>query len=450
MRVVYDRCRTVNILFKILIVWFFIISPLGSLTLSSHAQISTKPELHKRTHFRQLYDSLTKDWGGARSKLEDWGVSPGMVYYTTILGNPVGGERKGVEYAGRMTAHLDFDLEKLLGISGTSFVVSGAWTSGRSLSGDKIGNFFLVSEVFGGGTVNLYHLFLESVFFDGRFNIAAGRLSVGDEFATSTIYYDYVSNAINGYPISIAINDDGFFSDTVSSWGARTIIEPLKGVQFMAGVYNSNPEVARDSARGVDFSFEEGAILISQLSYLRTRESGHEGLPGALMLGGFYDTKDFDFLDGSGSQEGNYGFYAHIEQMIYRESGAGHQGLTPWVSATLFPDQDINTFPYFINGGAVYRGPFNGRDRDTAAFGFAYGTLSDELRGKDFEIMFELTYIIQATGWLQIQPDLQYIVHPGGSAEIPNALVIGFQLGLIYKRGGGEYSSPPPLVSVLT
>ena len=45
-------------------------------------------------------------------------------------------------------------------------------------------------------------------------------------------------------------------------------------------------------------------------------------------------------------------------------------------------------------------------------------------------MLIEATYIIELTKWLSIQPDLQYIVHPGGSGEIPNALVIGFQLAV--------------------
>lgn len=49
---------------------------------------------------------------------------------------------------------------------------------------------------------------------------------------------------------------------------------------------------------------------------------------------------------------------------------------------------------------------------------------------KDYELMMELTYILQATPWLQIQPDAQWIVHPGGSSDIPNALVLGMQLAV--------------------
>jgi len=116
--------------------------------------------------------------------------------------------------------------------------------------------------------------------------------------------------------------------------------------------------------------------------------------------------------------------------MVYRETSYDNQGLTPWASLTISPDESINTFPFFISGGFVYKGLFPNRNDDMTAFGFAYGSLSDDLENKDYELMLELTYIIQATPWLQIQPDVQWIVHPGGSSDIPNALVIGFQLAV--------------------
>lgn len=82
-----------------------------------------------------------------------------------------------------------------------------------------------------------------------------------------------------------------------------------------------------------------------------------------------------------------------------------------------------------MSGGVVYEGFLPARNKDKTAFGIAYGAVSEDLQGKDFELLMELSYIIHISKWLRIQPDIQYIVHPGGSGEIPNALVLGVQLG---------------------
>jgi porin len=47
-----------------------------------------------------------------------------------------------------------------------------------------------------------------------------------------------------------------------------------------------------------------------------------------------------------------------------------------------------------------------------------------------YELALEWTYMTQVTPWLQVQPDIQYIINPGGTGRIKNALVLGFQLAL--------------------
>jgi len=37
---------------------------------------------------------------------------------------------------------------------------------------------------------------------------------------------------------------------------------------------------------------------------------------------------------------------------------------------------------------------------------------------------------LAVTPWLTIQPDVQYIVRPGGKSSVSNALVVGVQLSL--------------------
>lgn len=403
--------------------------------MPSNAQEEEDPFSYNRD-LRQdeVYDSknyMTGNWGGLRGKLNDIGITPIASYYMTILGNPVGGKSKGLQYAGLLDGYLEFDLQKLLGIKKTKFIISGSWASGRSLSEENIGNFFTVSEVFSGRSIRLYQLFIETEIVEDTLTLAIGRMGVADEFSTSEIFYHYVSTAINGHPISFAVNDEAYFSDPQASWAARMTINPIKDFYMKAGVYNSNPEVGRDSAHGVDFSFRKGVIVIGEVGYLLNHEEDSKGLFGRYTFGAFYDTRKFDKLQGeSGSKNGNYGLYWIVEQTIYRETNYDKQGLTPWLALTISPDETINTFPFFVSGGLVYKGLISDRNVDRTAFGFAYGSLSDKLENQDYELMLELTYIIQASPWLEIQPDIQWVINPGGSSDIPNAFVIGLQLAV--------------------
>ncbi|MCH7948919.1 MAG: carbohydrate porin [Candidatus Dadabacteria bacterium] len=415
---------------KILLIIFSILIVVVSQSVAQDTEVSFSYNRDLRSD--EVYDSknyLTGDWGGIRGKLNNLGITPIAKYYTTILGNPVGGKKKGVQYAGLLNAYLKFDLEKLLSIKRSKFIVSGSWATGRSLSGEDIGNFFTASEVFSGRSVRLYQLFFESELLENFLRVAVGRMGIADEFSTSEIFYNYVSTAIDAHPISLAINDAAYFSVPQASWAARIHVTPTEKFYIKAGVYNSNPAVGRDSAHGVDFSFRKGVIVISEIGYLHNQKQFSKGLRGRYTFGAFYDTRKFDELaNESEKQDGNYGLYWIVEQMIYREMTEDDQGLTPWAALTISPDESINTFPFFISGGFIYKGLVPNRNYDKAAFGFAYGTISDDIKDKDYELMLELTYIIQATPWLKIQPDVQWIVHPGGSSDIPNALVLGMQL----------------------
>lgn len=203
--------------------------------------------------------------------------------------------------------------------------------------------------------------------------------------------------------------------------------------------------------RGPLFAIGEVGLHLNQ-------EPVATGLPGNYKIGGYYLAGKVPHLyrDVHGGSialsrlppqmhNGNGGFYILMEQMIYRDGGAGSQrGLTPFVSLLFAPSSSVNTMPFFANGGLVYQGLFPSRLHDTAAFGVAYGAFSRQLARsqrdarsagsgagvQQYEVALELTYIVQATRWLQVQPDLQYIINPGGTGKLPNALVLGFQLAL--------------------
>ncbi len=405
---------------------------------SEAAEISTqvnKEQSESESFFvtwsRQNY--MTGNWGGLRDRLIERGITFTAEYYTTILGNPVGGMTQGTKYAGQLNAYLEFDLERLLSLSGLKFLVSGSWASGQSLSVKDIGNFFSVSNVFGGRSVRLFEVYLEKTLFEDRLNIALGRLQISGEFITSSIYNNYVSNAINSNPISIPTNVPAFNTDPVATWGSRIKIKPVEEFYLKLGIYNANPDVGREGAHGLDFTFNGGVILLGELGYLHNQGINSTDLPGNYKFGGYYDSGEFKQLDGSSKEHsGNFGFYWQFDQMLYREdSSESDHGLTSWATVTLAPSSDINTFPLFFSAGLVYQGLFPGRNDDATAFGLAFGKFSKDLSGQDFEMLLEWSHTFGVTHWLSVQPDIQYIIHPGGTGEIPDSLVIGMEVGII-------------------
>ena len=373
---------------------------------------------------------MTSDWGGERQRLADWGLTVTVEYSTDILGNPIGGIRKRLEYAGLLNVYLDFDLEKIFGLKRTKLVVSGYWASGWSLSERALGNYFTVAGDFNGNSAGLYQFFLQTGFWNEKLVVAAGRIGVGDDFATTEAMGVYVNDAFDPGPISLAYNLPAFLSNPFAAFGIRVDVRPVETFYISGGVYNASPGTVKNPRFDghIDFGFGDGAILIAEAGFT---PGGDKEIGDGYRFGVYYDTGKFNDVAEDGiSETGNYGFYAIAEQTVYRETMNGSQGLTLWASGTLAPDEEINTFPYFLSGGMLYEGLIPGRDEDVAAFGAAYGILSRDIEGQDFEIALEWTYVYRLYPWLALQPDVQWIINPGGTGDIPDALVAGVQISL--------------------
>jgi porin len=89
----------------------------------------------------------------------------------------------------------------------------------------------------------------------------------------------------------------------------------------------------------------------------------------------------------------------------------------------------------------VYCGLFPSRDQDAAVFGLAYGQFSNDYsnagaayRGNpaSYEMALEWGYRVQLNRFFYVQPDLQYIIRPGGTGNIPDAFVLGAQIGVSF------------------
>ena len=94
------------------------------------------------------------NWFGARDTLVGWGITPSIRYGTDLLANVAGGQQRGKAYAGQLAFEVSADLERLLGLRGLTFDVSGDWASGTDLSAD-IGNTFTVAQYFEGSVARL-------------------------------------------------------------------------------------------------------------------------------------------------------------------------------------------------------------------------------------------------------------------------------------------------------
>jgi porin len=214
----------------------------------------------------------------------------------------------------------------------------------------------------------------------------------------------------------------------------------------MIGCYNGDPEIKEGDRHGVDFTLRGPPFVIGEVGYRRNYGKDATGLPGNLKFGAYFNGGNAKIF-GSGlanqpsaTVQARYGIYVLGDQAIMRWGDpADKRHLGTFASFACAPDQRVNQSPYFFDAGLVAYGVLPSRPRDFAGFGVAYGSYSRDLRRaeevqeltnpavgvQNWEMTFEWTYGCLVRPGLLVQPDMQFIINPGGNEAIPNALAIG-------------------------
>ena len=423
----------------------------GVAGLSGTGMSSVPPDL-RPFQFVLHQGHLLDNWLGIRPKLEDRGFNPTVTFESDVAGNPIGGKSQGITHADNLGINFAFDLDKLAGLQGASFLVSMSQRSGNSLSRDRIGNVFTVQQVYGGQTFHLIDIAYQQKLLDDRLELRVGRIAAGDDFLVAPGDWLFMQNAFDGNPVGIFFNSPGMTAYPNATWGALVKVKPTSRTYLMGGIYNGDPSIRDDSHNGADMSMNGPVFVIGEAGYERNGLPGDPGLIGDYHVGFWYDNSAFTDYEtvgygtSSGSKRGNYGFYAQVDQVLMafgdrsRNSGFGICG-----SVLVSPDESVSQMPYFFTGGIISRGFFPSRQEDMAGFGVAYGEFSSDLRhAQEREQLFDPTISPQnyetALEWtyrayfrkssLFVQPDIQYIINPGGTGKIDNALVLGCQIGI--------------------
>ena len=437
-------------------------------------------------------DYLTVDWGGVRTRLADKGIAFGVNVIDEVLGNPTGGINQATINGGRVELTLDLDFQKMTGLEGSFFHANAYYIYGSDLSAGHIGNLLTVSNIEAYDTLRLFDLWYQQEFLDGKVSLRFGQIAADDEFIIS----DYGATFINGtfgWPALTALNlPGGGPGYPLATPGVRLRIDPIEQVSLMAAVFDGDPgdrgeNPQKKDSTGTNIDFNQGFLSMFEIDYRLNQEKGMKSLPGTYKLGGFYATQNFADVhtDDTGlsladpassgtprTHSGDWGIYFVANQLIYRapasgtgnsgdskdmkdakavatDGESGDQGLGVFWRVGGSPS-DRNAIDFYTDEGLNYKGLIPGRDDDVLGLGVAYAQVSSDLdqldrdnnslSGTDApveneEIAIELTYQAKITPWWTVQPDIQYIIHPGGNVTdpsdsagaraIPDALVLG-------------------------
>ncbi|MEI6033487.1 MAG: carbohydrate porin [Verrucomicrobiae bacterium] len=415
-------------------------------------------------------NQVTGDWLGTRPLLSDKGVEVFGGYTVEVWGNTTGGVKTGTVYTGLLDFGAGVDLEKAIGWQGASVSTTWLWLSGRDASEDLVGNFLTISNIAGFNTLRMFELWFQQELVDDRISIRFGQLSADSEFLISD-YSGLFINGTFGWPAFAYMNiPNGGPGYPMGTLGARLALHPVDWFTFQTAAFQGNvfaQDVNRHGFRW-DLDAETGYTLLSEAQFRWNHREEEAGLPGQIKPGVWLQTGQGADALADSTSSGNAGFYVVLDQMLYREPGepAGltkegksvvngksgksfkspvaleksDQGLG-FFGRVAFPPADRNFINFYFDTGLSYKGLIPTRDNDTIGIGFGYAQLSNGARTslKDdgvnpigAEMVIEFTYQAEITRWLILQPDLQYIINPGGSTNLNNALVIGGRAAITF------------------
>jgi porin len=364
------------------------------------------------------------------------GVTSEAVLTTDFLYNTRGGVKRGGAVLGNFDLTFEVDTAK-----------AGWWENGtfffcflgNSNSGDPMteitGDLQTASNIEADEAFKLYEAWYEHRFFNDRLSLLAGLYDLNSEFAV----LEYGSLFINSsFGISPEISQTGPSIFPTTSLAARLKIQPTDRSYVMAAVFDGVPGDPDDPPN-------TAIILKKKDGIFGVLEAGlFQGAPGLadyckLAAGGWVHTADVENFDGR-PHDDNRGFYLIGEKTIYAETDDG-QGLGAFIQLG-FADERWNRIGSYWGAGLNYTGLIPGRNCDVA--GLAAGSARNGDRFMEFgrdvegvevehtETAIELTYRAEIRPWLYLQPDVQYIIHPGMDPSLDNALQVGVRMEVVF------------------
>ena len=428
--------------------------------------------------------ALLGDMWGLRTALSRRGISLAIQETSEYLGNTSGGTRRGFEYDGLTQVLAQLDTQRAYGHYGGLLNVSVLNVHGKNLSTDNLQTLQTASGIEAQRSTRLWELWYDQKFLDeDRLDVKIGQQSLDQEFMVSTNALYFV-NTMFGWPMLPSANmPAGGPAYPLSALGARISARPVNGVNLLAGVFNGSP-VKNDNGtdpqlqnrHGTSFPWGDGRLYIAEMQFSYPAlgsmvEPGQtQPLGWTYRIGAWYNTKSLADMrtDQNGlslvdpasngirlQHRGNHAVYAVADKLIWRDASDPNRTAAIFGRVMGTPLTDRNLISFSMNAGLVLHSPFRTRPADTFGIGMGYARVSNQVTQLDRdtvsltgspspirtgETFVELTYQYQLKPWIQLQPDIQYVVRPGAgvpsqddpSQRIKNEFIIGLRTNISF------------------
>lgn len=384
-------------------------------------------------------ETLSGEWGGARSSLYDRGVMVELTHKSDALANASGGFARGGVVLMNSEAAVTLDLDKLAGWGGASALVQYHVQHGNQSINNYVGSFAGIDNIeTGTSTGQFFQAWLQQSSADDSVSLLAGLYAIDSEFYvtdTSGLFLQPPYGMSAEMAQAAGNNAPPVFP--VGALGLR-LKYAGDGYYAQAAITDGVPGNPNNS-HGTQIRLDkgDGTLTVAEFGFAPEVE---EGRYNKMALGLWrYTTRANDIVDvdvlGNPVLRINQGMYVFAERTLMSEQEGAGQGLSGFVRLGVV-NKDVHQADWSGSLGLNYQGLFDGRDGDMAGIAVTTSHASAKYQlanaAESSETVVELTYRAQLQPWLALQPTVQRIFNPNMDAALSDAWVAGVRLEVAF------------------
>lgn len=360
---------------------------------------------------------------GEKSNAQEEKFSLDAALTKDAINNMNGGIKRGHAFLGLIDLGFNINTEQFNLWENGNFYLHIQNTYGQTPTENLVGDIQVFSNIENGTYTYLYQFWYKHQ--KENFSFIAGKHDMNEEFFTSELAGEYINSSFGIMPTaSLNVPVSIFPYTTLGFVGNYKINETFEA---KGGIYNGIPGEITHSNFGTDLNLKKqnGLFYVGELHLHDIFQNN----PGTYKVGLFHHSGKFDnVLNTEKEKKGLSGFYFIADQMIFTTDKSNDRGLGTMLQAGYSPNKNsIND--YYLAYGLNYSGIFQKNQNDMLGIAIAHASMNnssitqEESGYASCETAFEMIYKLQIFNNLSIQPNIQYILHPGMKKTRENALV---------------------------
>jgi porin len=346
-------------------------------------------------------------------------------YVGESLYNLQGGNRSSAYY-GKWDLTLQFDTKKAKIWPGGTFLVRGLSVHGDTPSFNADQTTWDLqpgSRIEGPSRVGLFEYWYRQQI--GKFAITVGSHDMNSQFAVNIYARNLINTSFGIFP-SIALP----LAHSIYPTTNETVLvqwAPVQKFSLQTAVYNYNPLSLQDDPHNIRWNLASGKIFsISEFRYHQIKDSVETGVYKIGVI--YYDGALPSLADPTQKISGLSGIYGSFYQLLKSSDLKNLNGLGAFGQVGYVPGNQ-NKVNFYASMGLNYKGLHQNRPNDEITAGFVYSEINEALRLTDvgywtksrMAIQFNYKFVLRNN--ITLQPDVQYLINPGGNTQNQNTLI---------------------------